>query len=76
MNKLDEMQTRAKIRQQVNRIPDEDLYSQFNKLRIRQRYLYNRGTDDQLGEYEENRIRIEEIAKRYRQCMKKRMTCR
>ena len=76
MNKSDEMQTRAKIRQQVNRIPAEDLYSQFNKYRIRQRYLYNHGTDDQLGEYEENRIRIEEIAKRYRQCMIKRTTYR
>ncbi len=76
MNKSDEMQTREKIRQQVSRIPAKDLYSQFNKARIHQRYLYNHGTDDQLGEYEENRIRIEEIAKRYRQCMKKRMTRR
>lgn len=76
MNKSDEVQTRAKIRQQVNRIPAADLYSQFNKARLHQRYLYNHGTDDQLDEYEENRIRIEEIAKRYRQYMKKRMTCR
>ena len=76
MNKANEMQTRTKIRLEVNKIPAEDLYSRFNKARIHQRFLFNHGRDDQMGEYEENRIRIEEIAKRYRQCMKKRMTCR
>ena len=76
MNKSDEMQTRAKIRMEVNKIPAEDLYTRFIIARIHQRYLYNHGTDDQLAEYEKNRIRIEEIAKRYRQCMKKRMIYR
>lgn len=68
---MNEMKTRAEIRAEVARIPSDDLYREFNKARIHQRYLYNHGTDDQLEEYERNRVFIEEISARYRRSMKK-----
>lgn len=69
MLKSKEMMVRAKIRKEVEGIPVYDLQNKLARAQARQKYLWNHGTDDQFIEFEENAIRIEEIAGRFRRSL-------